>query len=141
VNKLLSALMLIALSFTHVHAQEASEGDATAGLLILSTTTGLIALAGIGTYALTKGGDKNASLYLRENAANIQESLATGEGVFVDDMIVAFQVDAKDHGRFAAELTAHYAELSALAATETLTDERAAIFFGKIQSIRASLGA
>ena len=141
-NKFLSIILLVGLSFGQVHAQEAADEDAAAGgLLLLSTTTGLIALAGIGTYALTKSDNKSASRYLRENAANIQESLASGEGVFVDDMMVTFQVNAKHRARFSTALTAHYAELSELANIDKLTDERATEFFNKIGSIRSSIGA
>ena len=139
-KKLLIVLMLCGLTFGQAHAQENSEGNATAGLLILSTTTGLIALAGIGTYALVSKSN-HASMYLRENADDIQEALASGEGAFMNDMATVFEVPTTQRARFAQALSAHYGELTALAAPEALTEARATAFFEAVRRIREGLKA
>ena len=121
-----------------------AQGDQVGEGLIASTgawvTLLLLAEAGSATTALgvyyTTKDDKQAARYLRENEHNILQALATGEGVFLDDMMVVFQVPPAERAPFVAALSARYLELTALAAPKRLTEARAAAFFDLIAHIR-----
>ena len=121
-------------------AETASDGDATAGLILLLSTTGLIALAGIGSYALTskdKGGG-HAARYLRDNAANVNQGIALGSGPVVEDLAVVFGVGDGRRAAFVRGLRAARRELLGLADPKGLTDERATQFFDHVRLIAAS---
>lgn len=122
---------------------EADEGSAAASLLVLLTTTGLIALAGIGSYAISSkdSGGKNATRYLRENAADLRQGIALGSGPVVEDLVAAFGVPTDRRSAFARELRVIRSEILSLADPATLTDERAWRFFERVKGIADSVAA
>ena len=103
----------------------------------------MIALAGIGSYALTskdKGGDR-AARYLRENALDVRQGIAQGEGPVVDDLAAAFRVHDSRRLQFVRGLRAARIELFSLAEPASLTDERALHFLERVRAVAEAAAA
>jgi len=139
---LVIAMLIMGNSLT-VSAQqpEQSTNDTLLGLGLLTTTTGLIALAGVGSYKISSNNNNAAQqqAYLKANQLDVMEGLATGNGKFIDDLSVALNVPEKTVAAFTGRLTARYEELASLADATTLTPERAERFFQAVIEIRASI--
>lgn len=76
-----------------------------------------------------------AELYLRENAAAVQEGLSAGRGAFLDDVAAAFKIRRMNRSRFGRVLRTNRLELLALADPMRLTPERALAFFDVIRAL------
>lgn len=109
------------------------------GLLLLTTTTGLIALAGIGSYMLSKGSGGDSTTYLEEYQHDVQEGLATGEGKFVDDMMTYLGLPESSRTAFVNGLLNEYDQLSVLADVKSLDEERSDLFYATLIEIATQI--
>ena len=88
----LGALLMMSVSLAAIPAHAAD--DASGGMALLTTTVGAttsIALAGIGTYALSSKDDNRRSaaaamLFLRNHATDVRQTVATGNGVLLQEI-------------------------------------------------------
>lgn len=124
------------------HAQTATDGDAMLGLTTLGLTTTLIALAGIGVYASTKGdGDRRADAavyYLRQHALQVRQDLCLGRGPVLDQLAVELRVTGARRATFVRSLRLRRVMLLALAEPAQLTPERALRFFSMVRKLAPS---
>jgi len=119
--------------FSTILPQE-SRAD-SGGLLLLTTTSGLIALAGIGSYMLSKGSGGDTASYLEEYQNDVQEGLASGQGRFVDDMMAYLDLPDGSRDAFVLSVLQQYEQLSDLADIEKLDERRSDRFFATLIEI------
>lgn len=136
-----AAALAMALSST-AHAQAVEpvpEGSAALGSSLLSSTIGVpITGLGVAIYGIVTtvrgggGGGDVAEAYLRQNANQLAQDLAVGDGRTLLDLASAAEIRAEDYATFASQLRAHRAELLSLADASQLTRERAVAFMARV---------
>ena len=75
-----------------------------------------------------KDGDKAAELYLRQNALELAQDLATGNGPVIDELATGLRISTENKATFAEFLCKDRKELLALADAQKLDTPRAALF-------------
>ena len=100
-------------------------GLGTTALAVVALPFGLTTTAG---GAATKEQGAALERYLRENQFEVRESLATGQGVFVEDLGASLQFSPRERATLGQVLRGERAVLGVLAEPESLTPERAGEF-------------